>query len=125
MRAGRTKAKWGLLSAAIARRLAIDGSGSSFNDTGRLLRSRPRPGPRPRSWPRPGASSSLLFVVAAELEAHGRKQPVLEIGRTPRAEALEQRRRQHVRRHALLDRRLHGPATFARVRHVAGEATEL
>ena len=71
------------------------------------------------------SGSRWLFVVAAELEAHRRHQLVRVFGRAPGFEPAEQRRAQHRRRHALVDRRLEGPATFARIRDAAGELGEI
>src|SRR5687767_12764275 len=102
MRAGRTSAKCGLLSAAMARKLAIEGSGSSFSDTAlkpRLTLSTHHQGRDRLACHGSRVRHLFLFVVAAELEAHGRKQPILKISRTPRAEALEEGCRQHVRRY--------------------------
>src|SRR5262249_12615029 len=70
--------------------------------------------------------SLLGFLdVAAELVAHGRKQPVRKVRISARAEALVERRRQHVSRHTLVDGGLDGPAPFAGVRDAAGEAGEV
>ena len=74
---------------------------------------------RRRTRARPsGASPSclLLLDVAAETEAHRGEHLVLEEIEIARREPLEERGRQHERRHALVVRRRNGPAAFARVR---------
>jgi len=54
--------------------------------------------------------------VAAELEPHRRQQAALEVGLASRGEALEERGREDVRRHGLVDGRIQRPAPLARVR---------
>src|ERR1700678_3676984 len=71
------------------------------------------------------SSVGVLLVVAAELLAHRRQQLVAVDGLAARSEASEQRGAEHVRRHALVDRGQHRPATLARVRDAAGELVEL
>src|SRR5438552_18308018 len=62
--------------------------------------------------------------MAAELEPHGGEQAVLEVRFASRGEALEERGREHVSGHRLVDRRVERPAPLARVRHAPGEALE-
>ena len=66
-----------------------------------------------------------LGIVTAELEAHGRKDLVGELRLAPGREALVERGRQHRCGHALVDRRLDGPATLPRVGDPAAEALQL
>src|SRR5579883_3042118 len=61
------------------------------------------------------SASRLLFRVAAEFLAHRRKDAVGEIGLPSRREALEERRADHGRGHALVDGRQRRPAALARV----------
>ena len=59
--------------------------------------------------------------MAAELEAHGREELVLEVGLAARAEALVERRGEHGRGDGLVDGGLDRPAAFAGVGDAAGE----
>src|SRR5450432_486258 len=78
---------------------------------------------------RPDVMSARSFLgrldVAAEAEAHRRQQLFAEGVVAARAEAGEQRRRQHIRRHRLLDRRVDGPAAFAAVGDRAAVSLQL
>src|SRR5918993_1230114 len=65
--------------------------------------------------------SRRLLDMPAELVAHGREQLVGEIRLAARAEPLVERRRQDMRRHTLVDRRLDGPAALAGIGHPASE----
>ncbi len=51
--------------------------------------------------------------VATELVAHGRQEPIGEIGVATRTESLIESRAQDMCRHALINRGCDGPATFA------------
>ena len=62
--------------------------------------------------------------MPAEAEAHRRQHLLGEGVLLARAEAHEQRGREHVGRHRLLDRRLDGPAALARVLDDAREVLE-
>src|SRR4029077_13679367 len=62
-----------------------------------------------------------LLAMPAELVAHGREQLVREIRLAPGAEPLVEGRRQHMGRHAFVDRGLDGPPAFAGVGHPARE----
>ena len=77
-----------------------------------------------RALPSRRSPPSLLLDVAAEAVAHGGEHLVLELVLAARGEALEERRGQHVRRHALVDGGLHRPAALARVGDPAREAVE-
>src|SRR5215208_698920 len=65
--------------------------------------------------------SRRLLDMPAKLIAHGREQLVGKIRLAARAEPLVERRRQDMRRHALVDRRLDRPAALAGIGHPAGE----
>jgi hypothetical protein len=66
----------------------------------------------------------LLLEMAAELEAHGGEQAVLELRLAARAEAFEERGGEDVRRHALVDRGVERPSPLAGIGDPAGEALE-
>src|SRR5688500_8796900 len=68
-----------------------------------------------------GASATVLLGVAPELLPHRGQQAIRELVFATRGEPLVERRGDHVRGHALLDRRKHGPAAFARVGHATLE----
>ena len=51
--------------------------------------------------------------MAAELQAQRRQQAIRKVVFPPRAEPLEQRRREHGRGRRAFDRRQRGPASFA------------
>src|SRR5262249_40500992 len=83
------------------------------------------PTARTASSPRPGAPPSLLLHrVAAELVAERRQHAIGERVGLPRAEAAEERQRQHRRGHAALDGLLHRPASLARVVDPAADLLE-
>src|SRR5215831_1081473 len=72
-----------------------------------------------------GAPSRLLpHRVPAELRAQRRQHAVAERVLLARAEAPEEREREHRRRHAAIDRLEHGPAPLARVLDVAADLVE-
>src|SRR5262249_16859056 len=73
---------------------------------------------------RAAARSWRLLDVPAELEAHRREHAVLEFGLAARAEALEQRRGEHMRGNAGIDRRIERPPSLAGVRYAPGELRE-
>src|SRR5690242_24494 len=68
---------------------------------------------------------SLLFDMSAKTEAHGGQHLVLEQIEVARGEALEQRGRQDVRRHAEVVGRGDRPAPLAGVGHLAAELRKL
>src|SRR5687768_2929697 len=70
-------------------------------------------------------ASARGLDMAAELGAERRQDLFRERVILPRAEALEERRREHVGRHRLFDRGLDGPAPFTRVGDVADEPRQL
>ena len=78
------------------------------------------------SWPRRSLASGAARAldVAAELAPHRREQAVREIVVVARAEAREQRRREHGHRHAGVDGRVDRPASLAGVRDLAEKAVE-
>src|ERR1051325_4753199 len=73
----------------------------------------------------PITQTSGFFFVTTELEAEPRQELRAEVSSSPRGEALVQRGREDRHRNARFDRRLDGPAAFARIRHVTGEAREI
>src|SRR6516164_3874978 len=72
-----------------------------------------------------GKSFLRRFDMAAEAEPHRRQYFLGEGVIAAGAEAGEQRRRQHVGGHRLLDRRLDRPAAFAGVLHFAAERCQI
>src|SRR5512143_1594127 len=62
----------------------------------------------------------LRLLVAAKTGTHRRENLFGEGMVLARAEAGEQRRGQHFRRHRFVDRRVHGPASLAGIFHEAG-----
>src|SRR5512134_2059509 len=77
----------------------------------------------------PAGSAIMLLplgqlAVAAEFVAERRQELVGEARRLARPEAGEQRRRQHMGRHRLLDRRIDRPAALAGILDHAGIALE-
>src|SRR5262249_42169661 len=91
---------------------------------GRSSCTRGRRSRRRRRGRRNARSSWSLLEMAAELEAHGGEQAVLELRLAGRAEAFEERGGEDVRRHALVDRRVERPSPLAGVGDPAGEALE-
>src|SRR6266550_1642421 len=69
--------------------------------------------------------SALRLDMTAELRAQGRQQLFAEGVIAARAEARVERRGQHVGGDLFLDRGVHGPASFARIRNVADERLQL
>src|ERR1700733_3870 len=89
---------------------------------------------RGRRWPRKiqkrqtgnPASGSLrffggLFFMAPKLITHRRKQLGGIFFTAARSEAREERRADYRRRNALVNRRLHRPPSFSRIRHSSRE----
>src|SRR5262249_46282225 len=62
-----------------------------------------------------------FFQMPPEFVTHGRQELVGEIGLAARAEPLVESRGEHMRRHALVDGGLDGPAAFAGIGYAAGE----
>src|SRR2546426_3380265 len=90
-------------------------------------RSTPSVAPRmlARSWSTHRASASRRRLdVTAELVTHRRQDPLRERVLLARSEPGEQRGREHVHGHALLDRRDQRPASFPRILDDAGEVGE-
>ena len=88
-------------------------------------RSRRRRRLRPTAG-RPSTSPSFrLLDMAAELEAHRRQQRSAYSALPREFEARKQRRADHRRRHAFVDRRLQRPAALAGIRDAALEIRQL
>lgn len=70
-------------------------------------------------------SGLLAFEMPAEALAHCAADLVGEESLAAAREALEERGRENVRRHAEVDRCLHRPPAFTAVAHAAGEGVEV
>ena len=88
------------------------------------LRSAPRARSKAGSRDAGASASRRLLQVASEREAHGRERAVGEVALAARAEAREERAREHGHRRARLVRGLERPAALARVRDAPAELVE-
>ena len=71
-----------------------------------------------------GGTGLKTIVLDGKGKPHGGEDAIGEVIGAARAESFEQRRAEHARGHALVDRGLERPAALARVRHPAREVAE-